>query len=90
MIELYVEAEDKYISFDGRVIESFSYSQQGSVRRHVGHVEVAELRVDKKQRYSVQFRMKGGGPITRGFLAPEVVPQAQQLVAEVERVRASL
>jgi hypothetical protein len=88
MIE--VHWEDQIISFDGRVIESFRDNQPDSVRRHIEHVEAAELRVDKKQRYSVSIRMKGGGPVSTGWLAPEAIEQAQKLVAEVERARASL
>lgn len=90
MIEVHLEEENRVISFDGRVIESFLYNQPDSVRRHIAHVEAAELRVDKKGRYSISIRMKGGGPVSTGYLAPEVIEQAQQLVAEVERVRASL
>jgi hypothetical protein len=51
MIE--VRWENEIISFDGRVIEDFGMSQEGSVRHHIAHVKAAELRVDKKGRYSI-------------------------------------
>jgi hypothetical protein len=89
MIELYLG--DRVISFDGRVIESFGGSQAGSERYHIAEVKAAELRVDKKGRYSVFIQMKGRGYVgTEWLAAPEAIEQAQQLVAEVERARASL
>jgi hypothetical protein len=89
MIELILE--DRVISFDGRVLESFGGNQAGSERYHIAEVKAAELRVDKKGRYSVFIPMKGRGYIgTEWLSAPEAIEQAQKLVAEVERAMASL
>ena len=90
MIELILEERGRILSFDGRVIEAFRHNQVEAIRRHIAHVEVAEISVDKKQRYNLAIRMKGGLGFSYSSLPPEVVEQAQQLVAEVERVRASL
>ena len=90
MIELIWKERGKILSFDGRVIESFRASQKEALRRHIAHVEVAELLVDKKQRYSLVIRMQGGQGFEYWDLPPELIEQAQKLIAEVERVRASL
>jgi hypothetical protein len=90
MIELILEEQGRILSFDGRVIEAFRENQVEAIRRHVRHVKVAELSVDKKGRYNLAIRMKGGQSFSYSSLPPEVIEQAQKLVAEVERARASL
>jgi hypothetical protein len=90
MIELILKDRGRILSFDGRVIEAFRPNQVEAIRRHVSHVEVAEISVDKKQQYSLRIRMVGGQGFSYSSLPPEVIEQAQKLVAEVERVRASL
>ena len=87
MIE--VRLKRSIISFDGRVIEAFSDSQEAR-RYHVAHVETAEIPADKKGRQVLRIWMKGRGGIITGELSPEAIQQAQQLIAEVEKVRASL
>jgi hypothetical protein len=87
MIEVHLKRS--IISFDGRVIEAFSDSQEAR-RYHVAHVETAEIPADKKGRQVLRIWMKGRGGIITGELSPEAAQQAQQLIAEVEKVRASL
>ena len=87
MIEVHLERS--IISFDGRVIEAFSDNQEAR-RYHVAHVETAEMPADKKGRQVLRIWMKGRGGILTGELSPEAVQQAQQLVAEVEKAKASL
>jgi regulator of protease activity HflC (stomatin/prohibitin superfamily) len=87
MIE--VRLESSIISFDGRVIEAFSDAQEAR-RYHVAHVKTAELPADKKGRHVLRITMEGRGGILTGELSPEALQQAQQLVAEIEKARASL
>jgi hypothetical protein len=90
MIELHLEERGRILSFDGRVIEAFRENQVEAIRRHVAHVEVAELSVDKKGQYNLAIRMKRGQSFSYSSLPPEIIEQAQKLIDEVERVRASL
>jgi hypothetical protein len=87
MIEVHLE--NSIISFDGRVIEAFSDSLEAK-RYHVAHVKTAEIPADKKGRQALRILMKGRGGIMTGELSLEAIQQAQQLVAEVEKVKASL
>jgi hypothetical protein len=87
MIEVHLERS--IISFDGRVIEAFSDNLEAK-RYHVAHVKTADMPADKKGRQALRILMKGHGGIMTGELPPEAIQQAQQLVAEVEKVRASL
>jgi hypothetical protein len=87
MVEVYLE--NTIISFDGRVIEAFP---QGMVsnRYHARNVEKADIITDKKGRQSLQIFMRGGGGIVTAQLSPEAARQAQLLLAEIEKARASL
>lgn len=87
MIE--VRLESSIISFDGRVIEAFSTTQEAK-RYHVAHVKTPDLPADKKGRQVLRILMEGHGGIQTGFLSPEALQQAQQLVAEIEKAKASL
>jgi hypothetical protein len=87
MVEVHLERS--IISFDGRVIEAFSQGQPAQ-RYHVAHVRTAGLQSDKKGRQSLQIMMELSGGIVTGELSPEAVQQAQQLIAEIEKARASL
>lgn len=89
MIDLHFES-GSVLSFDGRVIEFFPNDGDHVIRRHIAHVKVAELLVDKKQRYRVAIQMERGQTLGLPVSSPEAIEQAQKLVAEVERVRASL
>jgi hypothetical protein len=84
-----VRLERSIISFDGRVIEAFSDSLEAK-RYHVAHVKTIDIPADKKGRQALRILMKGHGGIMTGELSPEAIQQAQQLVAEVEKIRASL
>jgi hypothetical protein len=86
MIE--VRLERSIITFDGTVIEAFSQGQP-SMRYHVRHVNTAAIVSDRKGRQSMQIMMQVSGGIITGELPPEAAQQAQTLVAEIERVRAS-
>ena len=87
MIEVHLD--NSIISFDGRVIEAFSTTQEAK-RYHVAHVDVAETPADKKGRHVLRILMTGRGGIMTGELPPEALQQAQQLVAEIEKVKAAL
>ena len=86
MIELHLERT--IIAFDGRVIETFPQGQAAS-RYHVANVKTAGIKSDKKGRQSLQIFMKGGGGFATAPLSPEAARQAQTLVAEIEKARAS-
>ena len=87
MIE--VRLDRSIISFDGRVIEAFSTSQEAQ-RWHVAHVKTAETPADKKGRHVLRIMMQDRGGIMTGELPPEALQQAQLLVAEIEKVKGSL
>jgi len=87
MIE--VRLDSSIISFDGRVIEAFSNTMEAK-RYHVAHVKTAEVPADKKGRHALRIMMEGRGGIMTGELPPEALQQAQQLVAEIEKAKASL
>ncbi len=87
MIE--VRLERSIITLDGTVIEAFSEGQP-SVRYHVRFVKTAAIVSDRKGRQSLQIMMQGSGGIFTGELSPEAAQQAQALVAEIEKARASL
>jgi hypothetical protein len=81
--------ERSIVTFDGTVIEAF-FQGEPSVRHHIRHVEKAAIISDRKERQSLQITMRVGGGIVIGPCSPEAAQQAQALVAEIERVRASL
>jgi hypothetical protein len=87
MIEVVLERS--IISFDGRVIETFGNGQP-SQRYHVAHVGTAAIQTDKKGRQSLQIFMQKGGGFATGELPMEAAAKAQELVDEINRVRASL
>ena len=87
MIELHLE--HTIIAFDGRVIEAFPEGQVSN-RYHVVNVKTAGIISDKKGRQSLQIFMKGGGGFATAPLSPEAAHQAQMLVSEIEKARASL
>jgi hypothetical protein len=87
MIE--VVLENTIISFDGRVIEAFPQGRESQCF-HVANVETAAIQSDRKGRQSLQIFMKGGGGFATVPMSPEAAQQAQTLVAEIEKARASL
>jgi regulator of protease activity HflC (stomatin/prohibitin superfamily) len=87
MIE--VRLERSIITFDGRVVEAFSTNMEAK-RYHVAHVKTAEVPADKKGRHVLRIMMEDRGGILTGELPPEALQQAQQLVAEIEKAKASL
>jgi hypothetical protein len=84
-----VVLENTIISFDGRVIEAFPQGQP-SQRYHIANINTADIKSDRKGRQSLQIFMKGGGGFATAPMSPEAAQQAQLLLAEVEKARASI
>jgi len=89
MIEF--KSEWDILSFDGRVIERFGPSGR-SEHFHIDFVESFELASNRKGSQFLRIKMKTSGgyrPEPFTHLSPQEIPQAQALVAEVQRAMAS-
>ena len=56
MLELYTDGS--ILAFDGRILEYFRANRPHGVRRHIAHIDGAELRVDRKGRGSLHVSGK--------------------------------